>query len=57
MRVVRESEIANEYLVSRLRLVNWLPGLKKEKRKANRPSVIPAKEAVLQLSIFGNNFL
>jgi len=46
VRVVRESEIANEYLVSRLRLVNWLPGLKKEKRKANRPSVIPAKAGI-----------
>jgi len=44
--VVRESEIANEYLVSCLRLVNWLLGLKKEKRKANRPSVIPAKAGI-----------
>jgi len=46
VRVVRESEIANEYLVFRLRLVNWLPGLKKEKRKANRPSIIPSKAGI-----------
>jgi len=44
--IVRESEIANEYFVSCLRLVNWLLGLKKEKRKANRPSVIPAKAGI-----------